>query len=88
MIIKEYTITSAQGMHARPATQLVKLAKEFSSTISMQKGDKTVKLNSLLNILSLSIKSGESISLLVEGADEVSAAVAIDNFFTDTLKHL
>ena len=88
MIIKEYTITSAQGMHARPATQLVKLAKEFNSTISIKKGDKTVKMNSLLNILSLSIKSGETISLIMDGDDEVSATVAIDNFFTDTLKHL
>ena len=88
MIIKEYTITTAQGMHARPATQLVKLAKEFNSTISIKKGDKTVKMNSLLNILSLSIKSGETISLIMDGDDEVSATVAIDNFFTDTLKHL
>ena len=88
MIIIEYTITSAQGMHARPATQLVKLAKEFNSTISIKKGDKTVKMNSLLNILSLSIKSDETISLIMDGDDEVSAAVAIDNFFTDTLKHL
>jgi phosphocarrier protein HPr len=88
MITKEYTITSAQGMHARPATQLVKLAKEFSSAISIKKGDKIVKLNSLLNILSLSIKRGETISLIMEGADEVITAVAIDNFFTDTLTHL
>lgn len=88
MIIKEYTITSAQGMHARPATQLVKLAKEFTSAISIKKGDKVVKLNSLLNILSLNIKSGETISLMMDGTDEVTATVAIDNFFTDTLKHL
>ncbi|MBD1362736.1 HPr family phosphocarrier protein [Mucilaginibacter sp. ZT4R22] len=88
MITKGYTITSAQGMHARPATQLVKLAKEFSATISIKKGDKTVKMNSLLNILLLSIKSGETVALIIDGADEVSAAVAIDIFFTDTLKHL
>jgi phosphocarrier protein HPr len=88
MITKEYTITSVQGIHARPATQLVKLAKEFSSVISIKKGNKTVKMNSLLNILSLSIKSGETVSLTMDGTDELSAAVAIDHFFTDTLKHL
>jgi phosphocarrier protein HPr len=88
MITKDYIITSAQGMHARPATQLVKLVKGFKSVTSLKKGDKTVKLNSLLNILSLTIKGGETISVTMDGEDEVSAAVAIDEFFTHQLKEL
>jgi len=88
MITKDYIITSAQGMHARPATQLVKLAKGFKSSISIKKGDKSVKLNSLLNILSLSIKGGEIISVIMDGEDEVSAAVMIDDFFAKQLKEL
>jgi len=88
MIIKEYTIIAAQGMHARPATALVKLAKNFNSVISLKKGDKTVKLNSLLNILSLTIKGGETISVLLEGEDEQIAAAAIDLFFMEELKKL
>ncbi|WP_413667737.1 HPr family phosphocarrier protein [Mucilaginibacter sp. Mucisp86] len=88
MITKDYIITSAQGMHARPATQLVKLVKGFKSATSLKKGDKTVKLNSLLNILSLSIKGGETISVIMDGEDEVSAAIVIDDFFTKQLKEL
>ncbi|PWK79277.1 phosphocarrier protein [Mucilaginibacter oryzae] len=88
MITKHYVITSVQGMHARPATQLVKLAKGFKATTSLKKGDKTVKLNSLLNILSLSIKGGETVSVIIDGEDEVSAAVIIDDFFTKQLKEL
>ena len=41
MITKDYIITAAQGMHARPATNLVKLCRGFSSVVSMKKGDKT-----------------------------------------------
>ncbi len=79
---------AVQGMHARPATALVKLGKNFKSAISLKKGEKTVKLNSLLNILSLSIKGGETVSVVIEGEDEVSAADAIDRFFEEELKNL
>jgi phosphocarrier protein HPr len=88
MITKDYIIMSSQGIHARPATTLIRLAKNFKSAISLKKGDKTVKLNSMLNILSLTIKGGETISLIVDGEDELSAAETIDQFFTAQLKDL
>jgi phosphocarrier protein HPr len=88
MILKEYTILAAQGMHARPATALVKLARNFKSVISLKKDEKTVRLNSLLNILSLTIKGGETVSVIIEGEDEADAAAAIDHFFEEQLKKL
>ncbi|GAA3995303.1 HPr family phosphocarrier protein [Mucilaginibacter dorajii] len=88
MISKNYIITAADGIHARPATALVKLTKRFKATISMKKGERTVKINSLLNILSLAAKGGDTITIIVDGEDEVGALVAIDIFFHDELKHL
>jgi phosphocarrier protein HPr len=88
MITKEYTITSPQGIHARPATALIRLTKNFTSAISIKKGDKIVRLNSMLNLLSLAIKGGESIIILIDGADEMSATVVIDQFFKEHLKDL
>ena len=88
MISKDYIITSAEGIHARPATALVKLTKNYKSVISIKKGEKTVKLNSLLNILSLAAKGGETISIIAEGEDEATAMEAIDQFFNEHLKDL
>ena len=88
MISKDYIITSAEGIHARPATALVKLTKNYKSTFSIKKGDRVVKLNSLLNILSLAAKGGETISIIIEGEDETDAMAAIDLFFTEHLKDL
>ncbi len=88
MITNDYIILAAQGMHARPATVLIKLVKNFKSAVSLKKGDKTVKLNSMLNILSLTIKGGETISIIVEGEDETEATQAIGLFFTEQLKDL
>jgi phosphocarrier protein len=86
MITKEYLILAPEGMHARPATAMVKLAKQFQATIQLRKGAKVVKLNSLLNILSLGIKGGEAVVLEFEGTEEVAAAGAFDTFFANNLK--
>ncbi|HEY8929449.1 MAG TPA: HPr family phosphocarrier protein [Mucilaginibacter sp.] len=88
MITNEYIILAPQGMHARPATALIKLAKNYKSAISLQKGGKTIKLNSMLNLLSLAIKGGETVTLIVDGEDETEAATTIGQFFTEKLKDL
>lgn len=88
MIEKVYTIRAKEGIHARPATALVKLAKNFKSVISLKKGEKTVRLNSLLNILSMGAKGGDTISILIEGEDEAAAAETLDQFFTQQLQNL
>lgn len=82
MITKDYTILSPEGIHARPATTLIRLTKKFKSAFSLKKGDTVIRLNSMLNILSLAAKNGETISVIVEGEDEADAARAIDEFFT------
>ncbi|HTI10950.1 MAG TPA: HPr family phosphocarrier protein [Puia sp.] len=88
MIIKDYTILSPEGIHARPATTLIKLTKQFKSVFHLKKGDTVIKLNSMLNILALAAKNGETISIIVEGEDEAPAAAAIEEFFTQQIKNL
>lgn len=88
MISKDYLITATEGLHARPAANLVKLAKKFTSATSLKKGDKTIRLNSVINILTLGMKGGDTIIIIIEGEDEAAAAAAIDQFFLEELKHL
>ena len=88
MISTDYVIMGPQGLHARPATTLIRLARNFKSVVCLKRGDKIVRLNSMLNILSMTIKGGDTISVIVEGEDEVSAAEAINQFFTEHLKEL
>ena len=86
MITKKYMILAPEGMHARPATAMVKLAKQFQSTIILKKGEKQARLNSLLNILSMGIKGGEAVVVEINGADEEPAGIAFDVFFSQNLK--
>jgi phosphocarrier protein len=88
MISKSYSITAPEGIHARPATTLIRLTKKFKSVISLKKDGNLVRLNSMLNILAIGAKGGESITVVIEGEDEAEAAAAIDTFFAEELKNL
>jgi phosphocarrier protein HPr len=83
MITKDYIIRAPEGIHARPAAALVKLTRQFKAVIQLQKGEKRVALNSLLNLLSVGAKGGDTISLFIEGEDEGVAAEAMERFFND-----
>ena len=87
MVSKDYVIMAPEGIHARPATTLIRLTKNFKSVVSLKKGDTVVRLNSMLNILSMGAKGGDTISIIIDGEDEQIAAAAIDNFFMNELKH-
>jgi len=88
MISKNYIITSSDGIHARPATALIRLSKKYKSIISMKKEENVVRLNSMLNILTIGAKGGDTITIIMEGEDEADAAEAIDRFFSEELKSL
>lgn len=86
MIRKEYKILSPDGIHARPATALIRLVRTFKSAVLIGKSDKMIRLTSMLNILTLQAKGGDTISLEIEGEDEEQAAEQLDQFFQQELQ--
>ena len=81
-----YTITDPVGIHARPAGLLVKEAKALDSTITLEKADgKSAVVTKLMAIMGLSIKQGDTISVIVEGGNEDANAAAMEQFFKDNL---
>ena len=80
MTAKKVTITNETGLHARPASELVALAKTFESKISLSNGVKTVNAISTIQILTLGVKAGTEIEVIAEGADETVAVEAITKF--------
>ncbi len=78
----EYVITDPVGIHARPAGILVKEIKQYASTIMIAKGDKAVDMKrGVLGVMGLKVKQGDTVKLTIEGADEDTAAAAIEDFF-------
>ncbi len=73
MIEKEFIIANEQGLHARPASDLVKLANTFLCDITITYNGTTVDLKSIMGILSLGVPRGAAITIKVEGTDELEA---------------
>jgi phosphocarrier protein HPr len=65
------------GLHARPASQFVKLAKQFSSNVTVSSSGKTVSAKSLVLILTLGVQPNTEIEVTAEGVDEQEAVVAL-----------
>ena len=73
----KYTITDPEGIHARPAGELVKLVKGFESTISIEKEGKKVDCRKLLALMGLGVKKGHRLRFTAQGADAEQALKAI-----------
>ena len=81
------TIHNEVGLHARPAAQLVKLAKQFTCKITVTSNSKTVNAKSLILLLGLAVSKDAEIEITADGEDEVQAIEAlvtlIDNNFAE-----
>jgi phosphocarrier protein HPr len=74
---RETTVGSQEGLHARPAAQFVKTAKQFSSDIMVIKGDREANAKSSLKIMTLGARKGDNITIRAEGEDAQEAVDAL-----------
>lgn len=81
----EYTITDPQGIHARPAGILVKEAAKFTGKVMIEKGGKEVDAKRIMGVMSLGVKTGETVTVKVEGEGEEQAAQNLEAFFKENL---
>jgi phosphotransferase system HPr (HPr) family protein len=74
MIKATVKITNESGLHARPASQFEEMANSFTSDITIEKEDgKICDGKSIVDILYIVIKKGDTITLSAEGLDEKEA---------------
>ncbi len=81
----KYVIKDNAGIHARPAGLLVKLAKEFESSITIEKDGKTADARKILAVMSLGAKKDDEITVKIDGNDAESAANKIKEFLENNL---
>ncbi len=81
----DYTIKDEVGIHARPAGQLAKLCKEFSSTVTISKGEKSASATKLMMLMGLGVKCGDVITVKAEGDDEDTAIEKVKEFLEENL---
>ena len=82
----EHTIHNPTGIHGRPAWKIFKLARRFAdTTITITKGDKSARANALLRLMLLGAGLGDTVTVTIEGIDEMATSIAMQNFFWNNL---
>ncbi|MGN0400804.1 MAG: HPr family phosphocarrier protein [Acetatifactor sp.] len=81
----KYIITDSEGIHARPAGELVKVSKDFESSILIRSNGKTGDCKRIFTVMALGVKKGQEVILTFEGADEEQAFEAVSKFMKEKL---
>ncbi len=77
MVSKEVVVNNSTGLHARPATLLVKKASSFKSDVSIEFNGKKANVKSLIGVLSLGVTKDSKITVMASGDDETLAVEEI-----------
>ena len=70
-------IVNRNGLHARPAAEIVKLAAKFKSEITIVKDDLDVNGKSIMGVMMLAAEHGSTITFRAEGPDADQALDAL-----------
>lgn len=80
-----FTVKDEQGLHARPAGELVKEAVKCSSKVTIRKGEKTGDAKRIFNVMGLSVKANDEVEITVEGENEEEEAAALEAFIKENI---
>lgn len=81
MMKKEITVTNSLGIHARPASMIVKVAAKFDSDIKLLKDTISADAKSIMDVMMLAAANNSKVTIQATGNDETRAVEAIADLF-------
>ena len=84
MAERRLQVTSRLGLHARAAANLVRVASQFKSSLTLQRLDNNAEADakSILSILTLAASRGTDLRIIAGGEDEQEALDAVVGLFS------
>ncbi|MEO7041818.1 MAG: HPr family phosphocarrier protein [Gemmatimonadaceae bacterium] len=77
MAERTVTIVNKNGVHARPAAEIVKTAGKFTSNVTIVRDDLEVNGKSIMGVMMLAAECGSAIILRATGPDADEAVEAL-----------
>lgn len=81
MVSKKVIVKNESGLHARPASVLVKTASKYKSDFFIKMYGYKVNGKSILGVMTLAAESGAEMELILDGPDEKEALEKISELF-------
>ena len=85
MVKETFVIENETGLHARPATEIAKIAMKYKCDVKIIVNGKTINAKSPLMIMSAGIKSKTELEILCDGEDENQAIEELKTFLQSNL---
>lgn len=77
-------VEAENGIHARPASDLVKIIKDSApAKVTLKANGKSVSGTSMLSLLTLGLKKGTELEIVAEGENEAAVAECVAGFIKD-----
>jgi phosphocarrier protein len=70
MIRRKIKVVNKLGMHARPATMIVKTAMKYRSKFIIKKDGAEINGKSIMGVMTLAAEYGSELELIADGVDE------------------
>ncbi len=70
---REVIVLNKLGLHARPAAEFVRAARDFKSVIHLHKGGEVYSASSILDVLTANLDCGSKMTIHAEGPDAEKA---------------
>ena len=77
MTERKVQIVNKNGLHARPAAEIVRTAGKFTSEVTIVRDDLEVNGKSIMGVMMLAAECGSTITLRAKGPDETDAVEAL-----------
>jgi len=81
MVSAKVKVLNESGLHARPSSELVKVASKFKSEFFIKMYGYKVNGKSILGVMTLAAECGAEMELILEGPDEEEALSALTDLF-------
>jgi phosphocarrier protein HPr len=82
MTERSVQVVNKNGLHARPAAEIVKTAAKFKSEITMVREDLEVNGKSIMGVMMLAAEFGSTLTIRAHGPDAQQAVDAIAELIT------
>lgn len=79
---KEMVVRIAGGLEARPIAVLVQVASQYESSIYLEAAGKRVNAKSIMGMMTMALKAGETMVVEATGADEAAAIEGIEKYIS------
>ena len=86
MIKRKVTVKNASGIHARPASMIVKEASRYESDFYVHLYGYRINGKSILGLLTLAAEMGSEIELEMNGPDEQEAMDSMVSLFENSFR--